>query len=139
MSIRFFSDGVSFQPESKRKISHWIKQVVTREGKKTGHLLYIFVSDKIILDINNKYLQHNDYTDIITFDNSTGNTVSGEMYICIDVVQSNAEDYQVDFRNELLRVMIHGVLHLCGHKDTTTNEQQKIRALENQYLDDFIN
>ena len=134
MAIHFFSDGTSFQPEGKRKITHWIKQVAAKEGKKTGQLLYIFVSDEIILDINNQFLQHNDYTDIITFDNSTDTTVSGEMYISIDTVQSNAKEYQVDFQKELLRVMVHGLLHLCGYKDTTIAEQQKIHALEDKYL-----
>ena len=137
MAIRFFSDGVSFQLERKRKISHWLKQVAAKEGKKTGHLHYVFVSDETILDINRKYLQHDDYTDIITFDNSIGDTISGEMYISIDTVQSNAKDYQVDFRNELLRVMVHGVLHLCGYKDATSEEQQEIHAAEDKYLDEL--
>ena len=137
MSIRFFSDEVSFQLKGKRKISHWLKLVVAKEGKKTGQLLYVFVSDDVILDMNKKYLKHNHYTDIITFDNSTGNTISGEMYISIDTVQSNAKDYQVDFHNELLRVMVHGVLHLCGHRDTTINEQQKMRAVEDKYLNEL--
>ena len=137
MAIRFFSDGVSFQPKGKRKISHWLRQVATKEGKKTGQLRYIFVSDEIILDINQKYLQHNYHTDIITFDDSANDTISGEMYISIDTVRSNAKDYQVDFNNELLRVMIHGALHLCGYKDTTTEEQREMRAAEDKYLDDF--
>ena len=137
MAIRFFSDGVSFQLKNKRKISCWLKQVAAKEGKKTGHLLYIFVSDKTILNINKKYLQHDDYTDIITFDNSTGDTVAGEMYISVDTVQSNAKDYQVDFRNELLRVMVHGVLHLCGYKDSTTCQQQEMRTLEDKYIDEL--
>ena len=137
MSIRFFTDGVSFQPENKRKISHWLKQVVAKEGKKTGHLLYVFVSNEIILDINKKYLQHDDDTDIITFDDSAGDTISGEMYISIDTVQSNAIYYQVDFHNELLRVMLHGVLHLCGYGDKTTDEQQKMRSMEDRYLNEY--
>ena len=137
MAIRFFSDGVSFQPEGKRKISHWLKQVAAKEGKKTGHLFFIFVSDEMILDINNKFLQHDDYTDIVTFDYSTGDTISGEMYISIDTVQLNAKDYQVDFHNEMLRVMVHGVLHLCGYKDSTCNEQQEMRAIEDKYLNEY--
>ena len=137
MAIRFFTDGISFQLEGKRKIAHWLKQVAAKEGKNAGHLLYIFVSDEIILDINNKYLQHDDYTDIITFDNSTGDTISGEMYISIETVQSNAKDYQVDFHNELLRVMVHGMLHLCGYKDATTDEQQEMRTLEDKYLNEW--
>ena len=137
MSIRFFSDGVSFEFEGKRNISHWLKLIIAKEGKKTGHLLFIFVSDKIILDLNRKYLKHNEYTDIITFDNSKGNTISGEMYISIDTVRQNAKDYQVDFRNELLRVMVHGTLHLCGYKDKTIDEQLEMRALEDKYLDEL--
>jgi rRNA maturation RNase YbeY len=137
LATRFFSDGVSFQLEGKRKTSHWLKQVATKEEKKSGLLQYIFVSDEIILDINKKFLQQDDYTDIITFDNSTGNTVSGEMYISIETVQSNAKDYQVDFQNELLRVMVHGLLHLCGYKDATNSEQKEMRALEDKYLDEW--
>ena len=136
MAIRFFSDGVSFLLKDKRKISHWLRQVAAKEGKKTGQLVFVFVSDEIILDINKKYLQHDDYTDIITFDNSTGDTISGEMYISIDTVQSNARNYQVNFRDELLRVMVHGALHLCGYKDTTAEEQQEIHAVEDKYLDE---
>jgi rRNA maturation RNase YbeY len=137
LAIRFFSDGITFQPEGKRKISHWLKQVAAKEGRQVGSLSYIFVSDEIILDLNKKYLQHNDYTDIITFDDSAGDTISGEMFISIHTVQSNAKEYQVDFRNELLRVMVHGVLHLCGYKDTTTNEQQEMRAAEDKYLNEW--
>ena len=135
MAIRFFSDGVSFQPEGKRKISQWLKQVAVGEGKKIGSLCYIFVSDETILDINKKFLQHDYYTDIITFDNSIGDTISGEMYISIDTVNSNAKDYHTEFRNELLRVMVHGVLHLCGYKDKTAKEQNKMKAAETLHLD----
>ena len=134
MAIRFFSDGVSFQLESKRKISQWLKQVAAEEGKKTGSLCYVFVSDESIQEINKKYLQHDHETDIITFDHSTGNIISGDMYISIDTVRSNAQYYQVDFRNELLRVMVHGVLHLCGYQDKTTAGQQNMRAVEDKYL-----
>ena len=135
MAIRFFNDGITFQPAGKRKISQWLRQVAASEGKKTGQLNYIFVSKEIILDINKKYLHHHHFTDIITFDNSTGDTVSGEMYICIDTIRSNASEYHVDFSNELLRVMVHGMLHLCGYRDATAEEQQEIRAAEDKYLD----
>ena len=135
MAIRFFSDGISFQPEGKREISHWLKQIAHAEGKKIGSLCYIFVSDETILDINKKFLHHDYYTDIITFDNSIGDTISGEMYISIDTVNSNAKDYHTEFRNELLRVMVHGVLHLCGYNDKTTKEQNKMKAAETLHLD----
>ena len=137
MAVRFFSDGVdevSFRPGGKQKISQWIKQVVAGEGKKTGNLCYIFVSDEYLLDMNRKYLQHDYYTDIITFDESTGNRISGEMYVSIDTVRSNAEYYHADFRNELLRVMVHGVLHLCGYQDKTTKQRQEMRAAETKYI-----
>jgi rRNA maturation RNase YbeY len=138
LAIRFFSDGISFQLEGKRKITQWLKRVAAEEGKKAGSLCYIFVSDDILLDINKKYLQHDYYTDIITFDDSVGDAISGEMYISIDTVKSNARDYHADFRNELLRVMVHGVLHLCGHKDKTAGEQLEMRAAEAKYMDWFI-
>ena len=139
MAIRFFSDGVSFQPKGKRKISHWLRYVAIKEGKKTGQLRYVFVSDEIILDINKKYLRHNYHTDIITFDDSAGDTISGEMYISIDTVRVNAKEYHADFYNELLRVMVHGTLHLCGYRDSTTDEQHEMRVAEDKYLDDFTN
>ena len=137
MAVRYFNDGVSFQPEGKRKIACWLKQVTAREGKKTGHLNFIFVSEEIILDINKKYLNHHHYTDIITFDHSEGDTVSGEMYISVDTVRANAKAYHVDFRNELLRVMVHGTLHLCGYKDKTVSERREMREKEDQYLNDW--
>ena len=134
VDIRFFSDGISFKLEDKRKISKWLKQVVIKERKKTGMLHYIFVSDETILDMNNKYLHHNEYTDIITFDKNEADLISGEMYISIDSVRENAKEYHVNFRNELLRVMVHGVLHLCGYNDKTCIEQKEMRELEEEYL-----
>jgi len=134
LAIRFFSDGVSFHLERKRKIAHWLKLIVATEGKKTGALNYIFVPDETLLDINQKYLQHDDYTDIITFEDSSGDTISGEMYISIDSVRSNAKDYHTDYYHELLRVMAHGVLHLCGYKDKTADELRVMRATEDKYL-----
>jgi len=134
LAVRFFSDGISFQSIGKRKIAQWLKQTAAREGKKIGSVSYIFVSDEHLLEMNKKYLQHNDYTDIITFDNSTGNNISGEMYISVDTVRENAKYYQTDFHNELLRVMVHGVLHLCGYKDKTISERKKMRAAEDKYL-----
>ncbi len=137
MAIRFFSEGTSFQLEGKRKISQWIKQVIAEEGKKVGILSYIFVSDDKILEINKQFLQHDYYTDIITFDDSHENAISGEMYISIDTVRSNAVDYKTEFNNELLRIMIHGILHLCGYNDKTPKEQQLMRTTETKYLNIF--
>ena len=106
--------------------------------KTIDSLNYVFVTNEIILEINKKYLKHNYYTDIITFDNSTTkNNISGEMYISIDTVKQNAKEYQVDFQCELLRVMLHGILHLCGYKDNTEKQQQEMRKIENKYLKIF--
>jgi rRNA maturation RNase YbeY len=135
LAVRFFSDGISFQLVDKRKISQWLKQVLAGEGKKAGDLCYVFVPDGKILDINRQFLHHNYYTDIITFDYSTDKAVSGEMYISIDTVQSNAREYQTGFHDELLRVMVHGLLHLCGYNDRTKKERQQMRAAETKYLD----
>ena len=135
MAIRYFSDGISFQLNDKRKISQWLKSVALGEGKKISSLCYIFVSDVAILDINKKYLKHDYFTDIITFDDSDGDIIAGEMYISIDTVKANAKDYFVEFRNELLRVMVHGMLHLCGYNDTSEAEQQQMRNAETKYLD----
>jgi len=137
LAVRYFNDGVSFQPEGKRKISQWLKQVTARERKKTGHLNFIFVSEEIILDINKKYLHHHYYTDIITFDHSEGNVVSGDMYISVETVRTNAKKYCVDFRIEMLRVMVHGILHLCGYKDQTESDIQEMRDKEDQYLEEI--
>lgn len=138
MAIRYFSDGIAFQLDGKRKISQWIRQVADEEGKNIKNLCYVFVSDKIILDINTQFLKHDTCTDVITFDDSAGDTISGEMYISIDTVRLNANDYQVDFRNELLRVMVHGVLHLCGYKDQTAEEQREMRTAEDKYLEAIL-
>jgi rRNA maturation RNase YbeY len=134
VAIRFFSDGVSFQLRNKRKTVEWLQTVIAREGKKTGTLSYIFVSDTQILQLNRQFLNHNYYTDIITFDEVESDTISGEMYISIDTVRTNAEIYQTTFDNELYRVMVHGVLHLCGYNDKTEQEQVLMREMEDKSL-----
>jgi len=135
LAIRFFCDSVIFKCKNKRKLANWLKKVTVAEGKKIDILNIIFVSDEIILNINRKFLKHDYLTDIITFDNdSSGDKISGELYISIDTVKMNANDYKEDFQTELFRVMIHGVLHLCGYKDDTDERRQEMRELENKYL-----
>ena len=135
MAIRFFCDSVIFKCKNKRKLANWLKGITVAEGRKIDILNVIFVSDEIILDINRKFLKHDYLTDIITFDNdSLDDKINGELYISINTVKMNAKDYQEDFQTELLRVIVHGVLHLCGYKDGTGAEQQKMRELENKYL-----
>ena len=137
MAIRYFSDDISFILKEKRKISGWLHNVIAEKRKKTGNLFFIFVSVDKILELNKTYLKKSYLTDIITFDNSTSDEIAGEMYICIDAVKENATRYKVDFRNELLRVMVHGILHLCGYKDKTKAEQEKMREIENKCLEMF--
>ncbi|MDR3093396.1 MAG: rRNA maturation RNase YbeY [Bacteroidales bacterium] len=136
MAIRFFSDGVSFQLRNKRKTAQWLQTVIAGEGKKTGTLSYVFVSDAQILQLNRQFLNHHYYTDIITFDETAAesDTISGEMYISIDTVLTNAEIYQTTFDNELFRVIVHGVLHLCGYNDRTEQEQALMRKMEDNSL-----
>ena len=103
-------------------------------GKKIGDIHYIFCDDEKILEINRQFLQHDDYTDIITFDYCEGDTLSGDIFISVDTVTANAKEYSVSFDEELKRVMIHGILHLCGQNDKTADEQQEMRIKENNAL-----
>ena len=134
MSINYFCEEITFNLNGKRKISNWIKEVAAQERKTIDNLCYVFVSDEIILDLNKKYLKHDYYTDIITFDYSTEDIISGELYISINTVKENAKEYKIDFYAELHRVMVHGLLHLCGHKDDTEAQQQKMRQIEDKYI-----
>ena len=134
MKINFFSDGTAFRLKGKRAITVLIEHVAADEKKTIDSLCYVFVSDEMILELNQKYLKHDYCTDIITFDYSSGDIISGEMYISIDTVEENAQFYGVDFDTELLRVILHGVLHLCGYKDDSEAEQQEMRKIEDKYL-----
>jgi rRNA maturation RNase YbeY len=121
----------------KRKISNWIKQEVLKFQKRVGDVTYIFCSDPKILEINNEYLSHDYYTDIITFDYSEGDTISGDLFISIDTVRSNATKFAVSYEEELYRVMIHGILHLCGIDDKTPDARQKMHECEDRALSDL--
>ncbi|OJX35569.1 MAG: rRNA maturation RNase YbeY [Flavobacteriia bacterium 40-80] len=120
------------------RISDWISQIVSRETKSLGDLTYIFCDDEYILDVNRQYLDHDYYTDIITFDYSEGGVVSGDLFISLDTVRSNSELFSTPFLQELHRVIIHGVLHLCGYKDKSEEDERLMREKENEALR-FIN
>lgn len=115
-------------------ITNWINQIVSRETKSVGELTYIFCDDEYILDVNRQYLDHDYYTDIVTFDYSEDNTVSGDMFISIDTVRSNSELFSTPFVQELHRVIIHGVLHLCGYGDKSELEEKIMRDKEQEAL-----
>jgi len=113
-------------------------QLVKHENKELGDITVVFCSDEYLLDYNRKYLNHDYYTDIITFDYSTMNIISGDLFISTDRVRDNALAFEVDFFNELSRVLFHGVLHLCGYKDKSDSDQIVMREKENFYLDRFV-
>ena len=111
-----------------------IEALIFNENKKEGELSFVFCSDEYLLKMNIDYLKHDFYTDVITFDYSEGDIISGDVFISIDRIKENAEKYNVTFENELQRVMIHGVLHLVGYKDKTEEELKQMREKESQYL-----
>lgn len=135
MAIYFFNEDVDFKISYRLKCKSWIKNVAVRENKKVGNINIIFCSDSLILDINNKYLNHNYFTDVITFDYSKGNTINGEIYISTDTVFRNSVTYICSFEQEIYRVIVHGVLHLIGYNDSSEEEKDVMRNLEDLYLE----
>lgn len=132
--ISFHSEDVDFHLVNEKQIIKWIKNSVKNEGKTISELSYIFCSDEYLHKMNLEYLNHDTYTDIITFDYTEGNIVSGDIFISIDRVKENALKFNTEFLNELSRVTIHGVLHLAGYKDKTTKEKELMRSKEDFYL-----
>lgn len=132
--ISYFTEGVKFELKGKLLNNRWLKMVVESEVKRMGDLSIIFCSDPYILDVNLRYLQHDYFTDIITFDYCEGNKISGDLFISIDSVRENALFYGATFEDELDRVMVHGVLHLLGYDDHTPEEIAVMRAKENYYV-----
>ena len=118
----------------KSKVKNWIKAVAESYGRKTGEVSYIFCNDERILQVNNHYLQHDYYTDIITFDYSTAKTISGDIFISLDTVKSNSEAFNTDYSTELHRIIIHGILHLCGNDDKTPELRAQMTEKENLAL-----
>src|ERR1700712_622097 len=124
-SISFFEEDISFKLKSKAQVRQWITAAIQNEGFKLKELTYIFCSDNYLLQINRQYLDHDTYTDIITFDNSEGNNiVTGDIFISIDRIRENAAKFNVPEATELHRVVIHGVLHLLGYKDKSAPDKQ---------------
>ena len=119
----------------KRKVSLWIKKVAEKYNKRVGEISYIFCDDMKILEINKEYLNHNYYTDIITFDYSVNNKISGDLFISIDTVRTNTETFNETFSNELYRVIIHGILHLCGIDDKVQGARANMEKNENIALE----
>ena len=132
--VSFFTQDTAFTFKEKRLTSRWLKFVAESESKRLGDIAVIFCSDNYILDVNIKYLQHDYYTDIITFDYCEGNRLSGDLFISVDSVRENASFYGTEFADELNRVIVHGLLHLIGYDDHTEEDIATMRANENYYL-----
>jgi rRNA maturation RNase YbeY len=129
-----FHSELDFELEETEKLQSWIEKTILSEGKKVGELNYIFLTDEALLKINQEHLQHDYYTDIISFDYTLGKIISGDMFISIDRIKDNASQFSNSFRDELHRVMIHGVLHYCGYKDKTEDDIKEMRTKEDYYL-----
>jgi len=129
-----FNSNIDFKLKNKIKLKKWINNVIEKEDKKLKFLNFIFCDDKEMLEKNIKYLNHMTYTDILTFDYTENNIISGDIIISIDRITENAKTYNVTFKKELKRVMIHGVLHLIGYNDKAKKEKKIMREKEDFYL-----
>ena len=134
MSIRFSAQSVDFELAHPQKVKNWLTEVVKRRGKSVGNINYLFCDDEHLLEVNRQYLDHDTYTDIITFDYVAGGLISGDILISIDRVGENAIKFGVPFEHELRRVIVHGVLHLLGQGDKSEEEAREMRRLEEEAL-----
>lgn len=132
--VRYFCEDIKFNFKDKLSNNRWLKLVAGSEIKKLGDINVIFCSDNYILDVNMKYLQHDYFTDIITFDYCQGDVLSGDLFISVDSVRENAVEYGAEFDEEIHRVIVHGLLHLIGYDDHTPEDQKTMREKENYYL-----
>ena len=129
-----FNYETEFSLDNEVAISRWIANVILSENKKEGEINYIFCDDEYLLQINQEHLNHDYYTDIISFDYTVGNEINGDMFISVDRVKENAADFNVSFEVELKRVIVHGVLHYCGYKDKTESDEELMRQKEDEKL-----
>ena len=133
--ISYFIEDVSFKFKGKLSCSSWIKEIINnldfnKSGLKTGDINIIFCSDDYLLKLNNQYLKHNHYTDVITFDSSDNKRINGDIFISVDSVKNNSNEFKCEFIDELHRVIIHGVLHLLGFNDS--NEEQRVQMRDRE-------
>ncbi|WP_026451835.1 rRNA maturation RNase YbeY [Aequorivita capsosiphonis] len=129
-----FNFETDFELENQAQLTKWISDVITSEGFELGELLYVFCDDEYLNKLNVEFLDHDTLTDILSFDYKVGKQINGEVFISVERVADNAIDYNTDFIEELHRVMIHGILHFCGLKDKTEEEEELMRKKENEAL-----
>ena len=127
MAIAFYAEDTKLPAIKKKAVSNWVKEVAATYGKKIGDISYIFCSDEKILEVNRQYLQHDYYTDIITFDYTSGDKISGDLFISLDTVKTNSEAFNTSYNEELHRTIIHGILHLCGINDKGPGDGGKLK------------
>jgi probable rRNA maturation factor len=137
LSIRIFYDNIDFRLKSARKAGRIIEKVIRKEGRVSGDLNFILTDDEALRKINIQFLNHDYYTDVITFNDNRGDRIFGEIYISIDTVKLNSVNYNISLKNELSRVMIHGVLHLLGYDDKSEKERNRMRSMEDLLLAEF--
>ena len=135
MEITFQSEEIEHPQIDERKLSLWIEIVAKKHNREIGEISYLFCNDEKILEVNQEYLNHDFYTDIITFNYSEGNMISGDIIISLQTVESNSQMYKTDYNEELHRVIIHGILHLCGLNDLTEEEENAMRDAEDSALE----
>ena len=130
----FFNETPFVFPYNKNSVKRWVKSVAKSEGKEAGNINYIFCDDEYLHRINVEYLQHDTLTDIITFDYTEEKVLHSDIYISVERVKENAEIFKVPFQRELLRVLVHGLLHLCGYKDKTPKDSALMRQKEEEMM-----
>jgi rRNA maturation RNase YbeY len=139
MAITFQSQQIKFRLKNATKIRTWINNIIALEKRKPGQIHFVFTTDEEVLQANIQFLNHHTFTDIITFDYCEDKIINGDIIISVDRVRENAEKFKVEFDEELKRVLIHGVLHLCGYKDKTKADAEQMRKKENLALKRFTN
>jgi probable rRNA maturation factor len=137
LKINIFYDDIKYRLTSKKGIKELIEKVIREEKKLLDDLNFVFTDDKSILSINREFLKNNYYTDVIAFSYGENKRINGEIYISIETVRKNAYNYKVSFSNEILRVMIHGTLHLCGYDDKTESERAIMRKKEDFWIEKY--
>lgn len=137
MSIKIYYDQIKYRIHKTTEIKRFLEKVITDENKTPGDLVFILTNDESLVEINRKFLKHDYYTDVITFDYSAEGAVNGEIYMSIDTIRRNALSYKSGIKEELFRVMIHGILHLCGYRDESKEERNKMFSRQEIKLKEF--
>jgi probable rRNA maturation factor len=134
LNIKFFQDNIQFRLTGRNKIKNLLADLISEENKIAGNINVILSDDISIIEINSEFLNHNYFTDVISFRQNEGVKIDGEIYISVDTVKRNSINYKVSFNDELMRVLIHGTLHLCGYEDRTEQERNLMRKKEDKWL-----